>query len=150
MQPQDVPVTQAVRFLREKKIAIRPHSYPYEEHGGTGQAALMLKIPEHSIVKTLIMETDSGQPFIVLQHGNRQVSTKQLARALGVKRVAPCEEGTAQRYRGRNGAAGNLLQRTETREAGPGAGPAFYAFLLIDYLDLVPAPGNCRIKTMVR
>ena len=100
MPHQEVPVTQAVRFLRGNKITVRPHFYPYEEHGGTRHAAQMLEIPEHSVIKTLIMETESGQPLIILQHGDRQVSTKQLARGLGVKRVIPCEEGTAQRYTG--------------------------------------------------
>lgn len=100
MQQQEMPVTQAVRFLRDKKIAIRPHTYPYEEHGGTRHAARMLRIPEHSVIKTLIMETESGQPLIVLEHGDCQVSTKQLARALGIKRVVPCAEGAAQRVTG--------------------------------------------------
>ncbi|MEW6184517.1 MAG: YbaK/EbsC family protein [Thermodesulfobacteriota bacterium] len=100
MPQEDIPVTQAVRLLRGKKIAIRPYFYPYEEHGGTGRAALMLGIPEHSIIKTLIMEMEPHQPFVILQHGDCQVSTKQLARVLGVKKVGPCEEGAAQKYTG--------------------------------------------------
>lgn len=92
--------TSAVRFLRERKIDFRPHFYAYEEHGGTHRAAEMLKIPEHSIIKTLVMKGDSGQPFIVLQHGDCQVSTKELARQIGVKRINPCDEGEAQKHTG--------------------------------------------------
>ena len=100
MQQQNVPVTQAVRFLKSRKIAVRPHLYPYEEHGGTHHAARMLNLSEHSVIKTLVMETESGQPLIILEHGDCQVSTKQLARALGIKRVTPCTEAAAQRHTG--------------------------------------------------
>ncbi|MBI5603391.1 MAG: aminoacyl-tRNA deacylase [Deltaproteobacteria bacterium] len=96
----DIPVTPAVRFLRERKIDFKPRFYTYEEHGGTHLAAEMLKIPEHSIIKTLVLKADSGQPFIVLQHGDCQVSTKELARQIGVKRINPCGEGEAQKHTG--------------------------------------------------
>ena len=96
----DIPITPAVRFLRERKIDFKPHSYAYEEHGGTRHAADLLKIPEHNVIKTLVMESDAGQPFIVLQHGDYQVSTKGLARQMGVKRVNPCDEVTAQKHTG--------------------------------------------------
>lgn len=100
MDKQDLPITPAVRFLRERKIDFKPHFYPYEEHGGTHRAADLLKIPEHSVIKTLVMESDSGQPFIVLQHGDYQVSTKGLARQMGVKRINPCDAGRAQKHTG--------------------------------------------------
>jgi Cys-tRNA(Pro) deacylase len=100
MDQPDIPITPAVRFLRERKIAFKPHFYTYEEHGGTRQAAAVLQVPEHAIIKTLVMESDLRQPFLVLQHGDYQVSTKQLARFLGVKKVNPCEEGMAQKQTG--------------------------------------------------
>lgn len=100
MDKQDYPITPAVRFLREKKIGFKPHFYAYEEHGGTGRAAMELRVPEHAIIKTLVMEADGRRPFLVLQHGDYQVSTKQLARILGVKKVNPCNEATAQKNTG--------------------------------------------------
>lgn len=100
MGKQDHPITPAVRFLREKKISFKPHFYSYEEHGGTGHAANELQAPEHAIIKTLVMESDAGSPFLVLQHGDCQVSTKQLARILGVKKVNPCDAVTAQKATG--------------------------------------------------
>jgi Cys-tRNA(Pro) deacylase len=96
----EIPITPAVRYLRSRKIAFTPHFYPYEEHGGTTRAAAMLKVPEHKVIKTLVMEAEDRRPLIVLQHGDCQVSTKQLARILGVKRVVPCEEATAQKHTG--------------------------------------------------
>ena len=100
MDKQDIPVTPAVRFLRERKIDFKPHLYPYEEHGGTRHAAAMLKVPEHSVIKTLVMESDSGRPFLVLQHGDCQVSTKELARQMGMKRVSSCDEEAARKHTG--------------------------------------------------
>jgi len=87
----DYPVTSAVRFLREKRINFVPHVYPYEDHGGTHHAADSLQVPEHAVIKTLVFETDLRRPLLVLMHGDREVSTKRLARVLGVKRVTPCE-----------------------------------------------------------
>ena len=100
MEKPDLPITPAVRFLRSRKVVFKPHFYPYEEHGGTGRAATMLKVPEHEVIKTLVMEKEDRQPLIVLQHGNCQVSTKQLARVLGAKRIVPCDEAAAQRHTG--------------------------------------------------
>ncbi len=96
----DYPMTPAVRLLREKGIAFSPHLYRYEEHGGTSNAAVSLRVPEHCVVKTLVMETDARSPLLVLMHGDREVSTRQLARALRVKRIAPCDPATAQRHTG--------------------------------------------------
>ncbi|HPW69146.1 MAG: aminoacyl-tRNA deacylase [Deltaproteobacteria bacterium] len=100
MRKDEYPVTQAVRFLRAKGIGFVPHRYPYVEHGGTRQAALTLSIPEHRVIKTLLMDIDEKQPVIVLMHGDREVSTKTLARRLGVKRAGPCDVKRAQKCTG--------------------------------------------------
>ena len=94
------PVTQAVRLLRTGKIDLIPHLYRYEEHGGTRQAASILNVPEHEVIKTLVMEVDLRWKLLVLMHGDREVSTKQLARELGVKRVSPCDQMSAEKYTG--------------------------------------------------
>ncbi len=100
MEKTNYPVTPAVRLLREKKINFAPHLYAYEDHGGTTRAAGDLNVPEHAVIKTLVMETEQRTPFIVLMHGDREVSTKQLARAIGVKSVSPCDAQTAQKHTG--------------------------------------------------
>ena len=100
MTRQDYPVTSAVRMLREKSIEFTPHLYPFIEHGGSHHVAEHFHIPEHRVVKTLIMQDENRKPFIVLMHGDCEVSTKQLAREFGVKRVEPCSEKDAQRYTG--------------------------------------------------
>ncbi len=97
---KEIPVTSAVRFLNEQKMAFTPHFYSYEEHGGTGRAAQELGVDEHAVIKTLVMESDPRHAFIVLMHGDCEVSTKQLARALGVKQVTPCRPEVAQRHTG--------------------------------------------------
>lgn len=94
------PVTQAVRSLRTGKIDFIPHFYQYEQHGGTHQAASILDVPEHEVIKTLVMEVDSRNQLLVLMHGDSEVSTKQLARELGVKRVRPCDPVSAEKYTG--------------------------------------------------
>jgi len=93
-------MTQAVRVLRDRKIPFEPHLYTYEERGGTRRSAEQLGVDEHSVIKTLVMETDARDPLIVLMHGDREVSTKELARVLGVKGVFPCEPAVAQRHTG--------------------------------------------------
>jgi Cys-tRNA(Pro) deacylase len=95
-----LPVTNAVRVLREHGVAFTDHPYPYEERGGTAVSARELGVPEHQVVKTLIMEDDRKQPMIVLMHGDREVSTKNLARHLGVKAVSPCAPAVADRHSG--------------------------------------------------
>jgi Cys-tRNA(Pro) deacylase len=100
MDHEEIPITKGVRLLREKKIEFRPYFYRYEDHGGTTRAAVELGAPEHAVVKTLVMETDAKKPFLVLMHGDREVSTKQLARILGVKSVSPCDVAVAQRHTG--------------------------------------------------
>jgi len=85
----DYPITPAVRFLREKKVEFIPHLYDYVERGGTRESAKQLGVDEHAVVKTLVFETSEKKPLIVLMHGDREVSTKNLARFLNVKGVAP-------------------------------------------------------------
>ena len=94
------PMTQAVRLLRDRNIAFEPHLYVYEDRGGTKRSAEELQVDEHSVIKTLVMETDSRDPLIVLMHGDREVSTKELARVLGVKTVSPCDPTVAQKHTG--------------------------------------------------
>jgi Cys-tRNA(Pro) deacylase len=96
----DHPVTPAIRVLRASGIAFRPHLYEYAEHGGTTRSADELGVPEREVVKTLVFETDAKKPLLVLMHGDREVSTKELARTLGVKSIAPCDEKAAQRATG--------------------------------------------------
>jgi Cys-tRNA(Pro) deacylase len=100
MGKDDYPVTQAVRFLRAHRIAFVPHLYPYLEHGGTRQAAVSLSVPEHRVIKTLLMDIGQRHPVVVLMHGDREVSTKALARQLGVKRASPCDVKTAEKDTG--------------------------------------------------
>ncbi len=96
----DYPVTPAVRVLREKRVAFEPHLYPYEERGGTRRSAESLGVDEHAVVKTLVMETEAKKALIVLMHGDREVSTKQLAREIGAKSVQPCRPEVAQKHTG--------------------------------------------------
>jgi Cys-tRNA(Pro) deacylase len=96
----DYPITPAIRVLREKRVAFEPHLYDYVEHGGTRHSAEALGVDEHAVVKTLVMETDAKKPLIVLMHGDREVSTKQLARHLGVKSIHPCDFAQAQKHTG--------------------------------------------------
>ncbi len=100
MTHHEFPVTSAVRVLRERGIEFKPHLYKYQEHGGTRVGATELGLPEHILVKTLVMETDQRKPLIVLMHGDFEVSTRQMARILGVKAVSPCDERTATRLTG--------------------------------------------------
>jgi Cys-tRNA(Pro) deacylase len=94
------PVTQAVRVLRENGVEFTHHPYPYEERGGTAVSARELGVDEHAVIKTLVMEDDARRPLIVLMHGDREVSTKNLARLLGAKTVSPCAPGVADRHSG--------------------------------------------------
>lgn len=94
------PVTSAVRFLRQQKVDFSHHLYEYEEKGGTAVSARELGVDEHQVVKTLVMEDERKQPLLVLMHGDRQVSTKELARQLGVVRVTPCAPDVAEKHTG--------------------------------------------------
>ncbi|MGL6070452.1 Cys-tRNA(Pro) deacylase [Craterilacuibacter sp.] len=100
MAKDKTPVTQAVRVLREHGIAFSDHLYKYEERGGTRVSARELGVDEHATVKTLVMEDELKQPLIVLMHGDREVATGLLARAIGVKKVTPCDPKTADKHSG--------------------------------------------------
>ncbi len=95
-----VSETPATQWLRQRGIAFTEHPYDYVEHGGTAESALQLGVDEHAVVKTLVMQDERAQPLVVLMHGDRQVSTKNLARAIGVKSVEPCKPEAAQRHSG--------------------------------------------------
>ncbi len=94
------PSTNATRLLRQRGVAYTEHPYRYEERGGTRVSARELGVDEHAVVKTLIMEDDQGAPLVVLMHGDREVSTKALARAIGARSVAPCKPDVADRHSG--------------------------------------------------
>lgn len=96
----DYPITNAIRFLRTKKIEFVPHHYDYVEKGGTGESARQLGVDEHSVIKTLVFETNEKKPVIVLMHGDSQVSTKNLARHIGVKSVEPASPEQATKWTG--------------------------------------------------
>lgn len=96
----EYPITPAVRFLREKKIEFVPHLYDYVEKGGAKESARQLGIDVHSVIKTLVFETNEKRPLVVLMHGDREVSTKSLARHLGVKSVEPATPEKASKLTG--------------------------------------------------
>lgn len=94
------PVTPAVRVLRDHRVAFTDHLYAYEERGGTAVSARELGVEEHAVVKTLVMEDETKKPLVVLMHGDMQVSTKELARVIGVKAIVPCNPDVAQKHSG--------------------------------------------------
>jgi Cys-tRNA(Pro) deacylase len=100
MAKDQTPVTSATRLLKLAGIDFDPHLYHYEERGGTAVSARELCIDEHHVIKTLVMEDEQRQPLIVLMHGDREVSTKELARRVGVKAITPCNPETALRHTG--------------------------------------------------
>lgn len=100
MAKEKHPVTPAIRSLRQYDVPFTGHLYPYEDHGGTAACARALQVNEHAVIKTLIFETDRKDPLIVLMHGDREVSTKELARLLEVRQVSPCAPQTANRHSG--------------------------------------------------
>jgi len=95
-----VSETPATQFLRAHGVAFTEHVYEYVEHGGTAESARQLGVPEHAIVKTLVMQDERARPLIVLMHGDKQVSTKNLARSIGAKSVEPCKPDVAVRHSG--------------------------------------------------
>ena len=100
MKPSKEPVTQAIRILRAAQIPFAGHLYDYVDGGGTGHFARLFGVDEHHVIKTLIMEDDQRHPLIVLMHGDCQVSTQALARAIGVKRINPCDPKVADKHSG--------------------------------------------------
>lgn len=97
---EHVSETPATSFLRKHAVDFSEHPYAYEEHGGTAVSARALGVPEHEVVKTLVMQDEAARPLIVLMHGDCKVSTKNLARAIGCKSVEPCKPEVAQRHSG--------------------------------------------------
>ena len=100
MTRHKVPVTNAIRVLREHDVAFTEHPYAYQERGGTAVSARELGVAEYVCIKTLVMEDERRHPLLVLMHGDREVSTKNLARNLGVKTILPCDPVTADRHSG--------------------------------------------------
>ena len=99
-KPARVSETPATQFLRRHGVSFTEHVYDYVEHGGTAESARQLGVAEAQVVKTLVMQDERARPLIVLMHGDKQVSTKNLARQLGVKSVEPCTPEAAQRHSG--------------------------------------------------
>ena len=95
-----VSETPATAWLRAHGVAFTEHPYDYVDHGGTAESARQLGMPEHEVVKTLVMQDEKARPLVVLMHGDRQVSTKNLARQIGAKSVEPCTPEVAQRHSG--------------------------------------------------
>ena len=97
---EHAPETPATKFLKAQRIAFSSHLYAYEEHGGTKVSARELNVAEHAVVKTLVFEDENAKPLIVLMHGDCKVSTKELARQIGCKKVEPCKPEVANRHTG--------------------------------------------------
>lgn len=95
-----VSETPATQWLKAAGLRFEPHAYDYIDHGGTAESARQLGWPEHAVVKTLIMQDEQTKPLVILMHGDRSVSTKALARAIGCKSVEPCKPDVAQRHTG--------------------------------------------------
>ncbi len=95
-----VSETPATLWLKQHKVAFNEYSYDYVDHGGAAEAARQLGVDLHAIAKTLVMEDEAAKPLLVLMHGDCEVSTKNLARQIGVKKIQPCQPDTAQRHSG--------------------------------------------------
>ncbi len=100
MAKNKIPVSAAIRLLKQCKAEFTPHLYSYEERGGTTVSARELGVDEHQVIKTLAMEDDQRKPLIVLMHGDQEVSTKELARSVGVKTITPCNPNIALKHTG--------------------------------------------------
>jgi Cys-tRNA(Pro) deacylase len=96
----DYPITPAIRVLRAHEVSFTPHLYNYVERGGTARSAASLGVDEHIVVKTIVLEDERKSPLICLQHGDRDVSTKNLARTIGAKTISPCDPDVASRHTG--------------------------------------------------
>ncbi|WP_367359032.1 aminoacyl-tRNA deacylase [Syntrophus sp. (in: bacteria)] len=100
MSREKIPLTPALLALKKNQVVFVPRTYKYVEHGGTRVGAKALGVDEHEVIKTLVMEDERKAPLIILMHGDREVSTKNLARFLGVKTVHPCDPKIAEKYTG--------------------------------------------------
>lgn len=94
------PVTPAVRFLREHGIEFVPHLYDYQEHGGTAHSAAALGVDEHCVIKTIVLQDENGRGLFALMHGDRQISTRNLARQTGAKHIEPATPQQANKWTG--------------------------------------------------
>jgi Cys-tRNA(Pro) deacylase len=97
---EHISETPATQFLRQRGIVFSAHPYDYEEHGGTAISSRELGVDEHQVIKTLVMQDEAARPLIVLMHGDRKVSTKNLARQIGCKSIEPCKPEVANRHSG--------------------------------------------------
>lgn len=97
---EHVSETPATALLKAEGVVFTEHTYDYVEHGGTAESSRQLGFPEHEVVKTLVMQDQDAKPLIVLMHGDRKVSTKNLARQIGAKSVEPCKPEVANRHSG--------------------------------------------------
>ena len=100
MTKEKIPTTPVLLALKAQGIDFTLHTYPYEERGGTKRSAIKLGVDEHCVIKTLVMEDEKGKPLIILMHGDKEVSTKSLARAIGTKSVSPCNPAIAEKHTG--------------------------------------------------
>lgn len=100
MARERLPVTPATRVLKAAGVEFSHHLYEYVEKGGTASSSRALGVDEHCVVKTLVLEDEGGKPLVVLMHGDREVSTRELARQLGVRSVQPCRPEVAERHTG--------------------------------------------------
>ena len=100
MSKAEYPVTQAVRFLRSKKIDFVPYVYAYEEHGGTARFAECTGKPEHQVIKTIVLQDEHKKGLVVLMHGDKHISTRNLARDLGMKHIEPADPKQANKWTG--------------------------------------------------
>ncbi|STZ76063.1 Cys-tRNA(Pro) deacylase [Bergeriella denitrificans] len=100
MSKTDYPVTAAVRAMRAASVAFEPFVYVYEEHGGTAQFASLFGVDEHAVIKTIVLQNEQKKGLIVLMHGDKQISTRNLARALGMKHIEPADPKQANKWTG--------------------------------------------------
>ena len=100
MSKEKIPTTPAILALKAQGAVFSLHAYVYEEKGGTKVSSQKLGVDEHSVIKTLVMEDETGKPLIILMHGDKEVSTKSLARTLGFKSITPCKPNIAQKHTG--------------------------------------------------
>lgn len=100
MSKPNYPITAAIRFLRAHNIAFEPHLYDYVEHGGTAHSAQSLHVLEHAVIKTIILINEKKQGLICLMHGDKQISTRNLARELGMKHIEPAQPEQANKWSG--------------------------------------------------
>ena len=100
MAKEKIPTTPAIRVLKQQDVPYTLHTYQYEDRGGTAVSARELEVDEHLVIKTLVMENEKRAPLIILMHGDREVSTKNLARTLGAKTIKPCDPKVAQKHTG--------------------------------------------------